>query len=94
MGWLLLLGSLAIASFLSDRVGRWVKRMLVGMDQLANAICFGNPDETISSRVGRGARKGNWLAIGLEPVIDALFWLLTRQWGHCRNNIEWDEVKP
>ncbi len=68
---------------------RWGLRVLIAIDQLINAICFGLPDETISSRVGRAAIRGNRLALHLEAIINALFF-----WDrdHCRRRIEWDEA--
>lgn len=64
-------------------------RLLVALDQLANTILLGSPDETISSRVGRAALRGNWIALRCECAINALFF-----WDsdHCRRRIEWDEA--
>lgn len=64
-------------------------RLLVAIDQLGNTVCDGNPDETISSRVGRNALAGKKWALIAEKVINALFWF---QPNHCRSHIEWDEV--
>ena len=61
--------------------------VLVGLDQLGNAVCAGNPDETISSRVGRNAVQGKRWALVLEKLINGLFSLLGQK-DHCRRNIE------
>ena len=37
----------------------YVHRALVGVDQFANVLFGGNPDETISSRSQRAANRGN-----------------------------------
>ena len=55
---------------------------LIAHDQLGNALAFGDPDETISSRAGRCARKGQnrpcyWLC--------RLLHLLDRH--HCEKSI-------
>lgn len=34
-------------------IGRYLHGVLIGLDQLANTLTFGNPDETISSKLGR-----------------------------------------
>jgi hypothetical protein len=40
--------------------GRYVKRVLLGIDQLGNTIIGGAPDETISARAGRNAKRRGW----------------------------------
>jgi hypothetical protein len=55
---------------------------LVSLDQLGNTLAFGNPDETISSRAGRCAKKGGnrpcyWLC-RLLHVLDK---------NHCEKSI-------
>lgn len=61
-------------------------RWLVSLDQLGNTLAFGDPDETISSRAGKCARKGGcrfcyWLCRFLH-------WLDPQ---HCERHIEADE---
>ena len=74
---------------------RYALNVLVGIDQTWNAALGGDPDETISSRVGKASLRGEWFAQQIaEPVIDWLFLVLTGQTGHCRSCIEWDEGKP
>lgn len=41
----------------------YVHRVLVGLDQFANVIAAGKPDETISSRWARGAEAGKWWGV-------------------------------
>lgn len=59
---------------------------LIGHDQLGNTLAFGDPDETISSRAGKCARKG-----GGRPCywLCRLLHLLDRD--HCERSIEADE---
>lgn len=71
---------------------RYLLNLAVAADQGWNAILGGNPDETISSRVGRAALSDRPFAAELEWLIDALFRLLGAAPGHCRRHIEWDEV--
>lgn len=40
---------------------RYPHRVLVALDQFANVVCGGHPDETISSRSARAAARGDLL---------------------------------
>ncbi len=73
-------------------MSRYFKNLLIAADQGVNTVFGGNPDETISSRVGRGALKGDRLALYLERIIDGFFWIIRRELNHCRNRIEWNTV--
>lgn len=65
---------------------------LIGLDQWANCLLGGNnPDETISSTVGRKAMRGVRWARWAEAAIDWLFETIGGAPGHCRRMIEWDE---
>jgi hypothetical protein len=61
----------------------WLKNVLVAIDQLGNAIAGGNPDLTISARVGYhiSTDKGAYW-ISLQKVIDFTFYPLDGP-GHC-----------
>ena len=65
-------------------IRRYIRNVLVGSDQLLNAILGGDPDETISSRAGKrvkSSRVAYWLCRCLhflEP-------------DHCKKSIESDE---
>lgn len=48
-----------IARFpLLAKIERYVKNVLVAKDQLANAFLGGDPDETLSGRMGKAIAKG------------------------------------
>ncbi len=70
----------------------WLRNVAVAVDQGCNAVLRGNPDETISSRVGRAALAGKRWGLICEAIIDRLFRLLGEAPGHCRREIEWDEI--
>ena len=83
------------------RARAWALSIAIALDQLACVILMGpkfvlaggdrpNPDETISSRVGRYAVRGKRWALACEVVINALFSLLGER-DHCRSHIEADE---
>lgn len=81
----------------------WLRALLICIDQFAAVLLFGawhvftgrgraaNPDETISSRVGRNAAKGKRWAVIAELGINRLFAMLGEH-NHCRRSIEWDEL--
>jgi hypothetical protein len=65
---------------------KWLKNVLVGFDQLANALFGGDPDETISSRCGKreqSSRFCKWLCRQLHKIDKR----------HCPDSIEGDEGK-
>lgn len=65
----------------------------VSSDQYVNTVFRGNPDHTISGRVGYHARRGREGYQFAEKVIDGLFYLVIRQRNHCAQSIEPDEVE-
>ena len=71
----------------------YFKNVLISIDQLGNTICGGDPDSTISARVGyyaltsRSATKYYWLV--LQWIIDTTFWPVDGK-GHCLQAFESD----
>ena len=61
-------------------------RVLVGIDQLANTLIGGQPDETLSARAWRGQMNGKILARLFRPMIDWLFRPFEED--HCRKSWE------
>ena len=68
------------------RYGLWIAQ-----DQFINALFMGNPDVTISSKVGYMAREGSETAKKMAVVIDWMFWVTIKQENHCAASIEHDE---
>lgn len=72
----------------------WVKlkrygwNVLLGLDQFLSVLTGGDPDETVSSRVGKAAVSGSRVGLALEWCLDSVFGK-----GHCRGSIETDEGK-
>ena len=54
---------------------KYIWNLLISIDQLANTIMFGDPDETISSRMGKALRRRSkgWSAFNTTPDGDYLF---------------------
>jgi hypothetical protein len=67
----------------------WILAVLVAIDQLGNAIAGGNPDATISARVGYWAQFAGqahkWYWLILEKIIDFTFYPLDGP-KHCYQN--------
>jgi hypothetical protein len=71
--------------------GRYLKNLLIAIDQLGNALWAGSPDETISSRIGklrRMERSGKPMRWG-PRVLGKLLNKIDP--GHCEDAIEEDE---
>lgn len=67
---------------------RYLWNLFIALDQLANAMIGGDPDETISSRAGKAARRGRWWGCILCRLLDLL------EKNHCELSIEADRGKP
>lgn len=65
-------------------VAKYVKNVLIGLDQLANALLGGDPDETVSSRCGKSRCR---LCRVLCRMLDRL------DYRHCAESVELDEGK-
>ncbi|MFG6535544.1 hypothetical protein ACGYK5_17100 [Sulfitobacter sp. 1A16787] len=64
-------------------LGRYLLNVLIALDQLANAILLGDPDETISSRCAKAAYGSGWWRLG--QVLEAI------DPGHLGRTVEHDE---
>ena len=63
----------------------YLKNVLIGIDQLTNTVIGGDPDETISSRAAKAARKGKRWGCVLCRFL-SLF-----EKDHCEKSLEPDE---
>ncbi len=70
----------------------WAVNVLVAIDQLANTICLGDEDETISSRAGRGKLRGDKHWIVIAAVVDFIMRPFDGS-NHCVNKIEWQLIR-
>lgn len=66
-------------------ISHYFWNLLIALDQFANALLGGDPDETLSSRAARGARRGSR---GWGMLCRMLHWFDS---GHCEKSIELDE---
>ena len=79
--------------FPNQRVKDFRYAFWIWQDQGVNVFFLGNPDETVSSRVGVLYLAGSATATGVRAVIDALFYIAVQQVNHCVVSIEWDEQR-
>lgn len=61
-------------------IGVYFKNILISLDQFLNTLCGGDPDETVSSRLGK-YYKDFWLYDVLDDI----------EKNHCETSIENDE---
>ncbi len=74
------------------RLGRWGLNVLIGVDQLGNALLMGDPDETISSRLGKMKRRHGGRIPWHRPLSKTIAWGLGKlDPGHVIDAIEDDE---
>jgi hypothetical protein len=68
--------------------------ILIGVDQLLNAVLAGDPDETISGRIGKVKLHHGGRIPWRRPVLKITDWLLERiDKNHTIKSIEDDEGK-
>jgi len=73
-------------------VGKWLLNILIGLDQLGNALAGGDPDETISSRLGKLKRRHGGTIPWRRPISRVIDWGLGKiDPGHSTDAIEEDE---
>ena len=71
-----------------NKVKLYFRNLLIAIDQLVNAVFAGDPDETISSRLGKVARSGKRTGAYYFCKFLSLF-----DDRHCVKSIEEDEGK-
>ena len=68
--------------------------ILIGIDQMGNTILGGDPDETISSRLGKIKKKHNGIIPWYRPLSKIVDWGLEKiDKNHSIDAIEEDEGK-
>lgn len=71
-----------------NKVKRYIWNLLIALDDLANAILMGDPQETMSSRMGKHLAKHDC------PFCNFMCKLLNKiQKDHCVKSIELDRGK-
>ena len=69
-------------------IKKYVYNLLISIDQLFNTILLGDPDETISSRMGKWVKRDGWRRDVAKPIA----WFLDKlDKNHCEDAIEKNE---
>ena len=75
-------------------IGKWIVNVLIGVDQLGNSILAGDPDETISSRLGKMKLRYGGRIPWYRPLSKIVDYGLEKiDSGHSIDAIEKDEGK-
>lgn len=83
----LTVGAVWIKAWKSYRYSFWIWQ-----DQGVNVIMTGgNPDVTVSSKIGYMAEQGSKTAQYMARFVDWVFYVTIKQRNHCRASIEYDE---
>ena len=84
----------------------YVYNVFLGLDQMTNVILLGDPDESISGRIGRAMASGRpkWFVPTIQRSLDWFALKVFKQPNHCSWSIEdkdlpldkqlWDWQKP
>jgi hypothetical protein len=64
-------------------IGRYIRNVGVAADKMLNAVLLGDPNETISSRMGRQILAGKCVFCKFACRLLDVFWP-----NHCINNIK------
>jgi len=67
-------------------IKKYLHNLIIAIDQLANTILGGDPDMTISGRLGRNY-KDSWM----RKTVDWMFSWQKRPGGHCSNAEWWEQ---
>lgn len=71
-------------------MGQYVFNLLLGLDQFINVVLLGDPDESISGRLGRAHLSGHpkLFVEPLRKLVDYGAKGLAGQHDHCVNSVE------
>ena len=73
---------------------RYIRNLGISIDQLGNALTGGDPDETISSRLGKCKERGSSICTAVCKVLTRIWQFFgSKQHSHCIDVIERDEGK-
>jgi len=74
-----------------NRLVKWCLNIAIAYDQLWNARTGGDPDETISSRLGKFQEKHGGVIPWRHPIRKFIVWGLDKvERNHCKKAIERD----
>jgi hypothetical protein len=73
---------------------QYLYNLALGVDQMANVVFLGDPDESFSGRIGRAMLSGKpkWFVPYLEKLVDWFFSTIFKEDAHCHNAVEPEEA--
>jgi len=75
-------------------LGKYIMNLLISIDQFGNTLCGGDPDETISSRLGKLKMRHGGVIPWYRPLSGFVDWGLDKiDPNHSIDAIEADEGK-
>lgn len=72
-----------------NKLKKYVFNVLISADQFINAVLLGDPDETISSRLGKWLEDDIGWRKNIADVMCTFLWLFDP--NHCAKSVELDE---
>lgn len=75
-------------------IKKYVYNVGLGLDQFANAILLGDPDESLSGRLGRASFSGRpkWFVEPLRKANDWVWFALAGETNHSYRSVEPEET--
>ena len=84
----------AVAAFKGKgKFKQWGINVWEGVDNMVSAETGGDPDDSMSSRLGKASERGSIGWSFIANRVDLIAEELTGEIGHCSNSIERDEGK-
>jgi hypothetical protein len=74
-------------------VAKFAYNLGLGLDQFVNVLLLGDPDESLSGRLGRALMSGRpkWWVRPLAKANDWLWYVARGEVDHCLNAVELEE---
>ncbi len=82
---------MTVLAFTPGPIGQWAFNFWISVDQLGNSLTLGDPDETISSRLGKWSTAEDPGMFRDNASGAICFFLNLLDENHCINSIEYDE---
>ncbi len=75
-------------------MSQYIYNFFLALDQMINAILLGDPDESLSGRLGRAklSRKPKFWVGPMIDINDFLWWTFTGELQHSINAVEKEET--
>jgi hypothetical protein len=77
-----------------NRVRQYLYNLGLGLDQFLNVVLLGDPDESVSGRLGRAILSGKpkWFVPPLVKINDKAWYWIRKEVNHSLNAVEEHET--